>query len=534
MAEKSPVELREAIGRIMPLMTAADFCDCNAREKGEQEALVDRRRRLTWWQVKNLSDRLALGLRRLGLQRDARVLVQLPNQAELFLTRLACEKAGVRLVTVAPTFRRAEVEPIIQLTEPEAAIVRPEYRSFDLVELLKDTPSASLQHVLAVGDDVPPGTVSLAELLSATPDERDLQQLQRSRYTILDVCQIATTSGSTGIPKCVEVPLYTRLLTGWIHLRRFGVTSTETLAAATPIITGTADALVYNGGCAIGGRIVLLDHFTPEVACSVLETEQVNVMPLVPTMMVRMMNLPNLPSYDLKSLRLVVNHGAALPFAQGKQFEALFNCRIAQALGSVDCGGICATRWNDPPEVRLGTVGAPLDGNEIKIVDANGKELPQGEGGRLLVRGLHTDARFLKNPVLNRERRRDGYFDLQELARFDAHGNVILMGREQELIIRGGQNIYPADVEAALTQHPNVLEVCVVGIPDPEMGERVWAFAVCRDGKELSLSDMKSFLAEKGLAKFKWPEGLRIVASLPKVAAGHKVDRRKLQEMATA
>jgi non-ribosomal peptide synthetase component E (peptide arylation enzyme) len=146
------------------------------------------------------------------------------------------------------------------------------------------------------------------------------------------------------------------------------------------------------------------------------------------------------------------------------------------------------------------------------------------------VRGLHTDARFLNNPELDLRRRVNGYFDLEELGARDEDGNIMLMGREHDLIIRGGQNIFPADVEAVLSQHSKILEVAVVGLPDPEMGERVCAFVVCRDGPLVTLDELVSFLKEKGLARFKWPERLAVLKTLPKVASGHKIDKKKLKE----
>ena len=514
----------------MPLMTAADFCDRNAREFGAKEALVDRRQRLTWSQVKQLSDRLAASLVKLGLRRDARVLVQLPNCAELFLTRLACEKAGVRLVTVAPAFGLAELAPIVRFTGPEAAIIPKLHRSVNHFDLLEAARTEKLRTVIVSGDEVPSGALSLNEMLAQAAVASDAEEIKNRRYTILDTCQIATTSGSTGMPKCVEVPLYTRLLTGWIHLKRFGVSAQDRLAAATSIVTGTADALGYNGSCAAGAAIVLMDHFAPQECCSVMAAERVSVIPLVPTMMARILAMADLSPYDLHALRIVINHGSSLPRSQGEEVEKKFGCRIVQAYGSVDCGGISATCCNDPQDVRLGTLGRPLDGNEIRIVDADNREVPAGKVGKLLVRGLHTDARFLNNPELDTGRRVNGYFDLQELGKRDQDGNIILMGREHDLIIRGGQNIFPADIEAVLSQHPRILEVAVVGLPDPEMGERVCAFIVCRDGPLVTLNEVVSFLQEKGLARFKRPERLEVLKTLPKVASGHKIDKNKLKE----
>jgi non-ribosomal peptide synthetase component E (peptide arylation enzyme) len=514
----------------MPLMTAADFCDRNAREFGANEALVDCRQRLTWSQVKQLSDRLAAGLVKIGLQRDAKVLVQLPNCAELFLTRLACEKAGVRLVTVAPTFGLAELAPIVRFTGPEAAIIPKLHRRVNYFDLLEAARTENLRVVIVTGDEVPSGALSFNEMLADARVISHAEHFKNRRYTVVDTCQIATTSGSTGTPKCVEVPLYTRLLTGWIHLQRFGVSTRDRLAAATSIVSGTADALGYNGSCAVGAAIVLMDHFAPEECCSLIAAERVSVIPLVPTMMARILAMPDLSPYDLHTLRIVINHGSSLPRSQGEEVEKKFGCRIVQAYGSVDCGGISATCWNDPHDVRLGTLGRPLDGNEIRIVDFTDRDVLPGEVGKLLVRGLHTDAHFLDNPELDSRRRVNGYFDLQELGKRDKDGNIILMGREHDLIIRGGQNIFPADIEAVLSQHPRILEVSVVGLPDPEMGERVCAFVVCRDGPPITLEEAVTFLQQKGLARFKRPERLEVLKTLPKVASGHKIDKNKLKE----
>ena len=163
-------DLGQEISRFMPLMTAADFCDRNGREIGEKEAIIDRCRRLTWARVKELSDGLALWFLNLGLQRNSRVLVQLPNCAELFLVRLACEKAGLRLITVTPAFRFAELFSIVQFTRPETVIIPREYRGFNHYEMFQGIRTPELKYVLVAGQDVPPGSFSLEEILAAAPN----------------------------------------------------------------------------------------------------------------------------------------------------------------------------------------------------------------------------------------------------------------------------------------------------------------------------------------------------------------------------
>ena len=522
--------LRDAVSRYMPLKTAADFCDDNARRIVEKEALVDARRRLTWGQVAELSDALALGLLDLGLERDGHVLIQMPNSAELFLARLACEKAGLRLVTVAPSLRRAELELIVRFTRPKVAIIPAAYRGFSHVELLEQVRVPELRHVLAAWDEVPAGCLSLEEILAAEVPEGRRRRLSATRYGVEDVCQLATTSGSTGTPKCAAVPLYTRLLTAWFHLQRFRVGADDTLCAVTAIISGVADGLVYNGVCEAGARVVLLDHFDPRDTCETVARERVNVLPMVPTMISRLLALKELEDYDFGSLRIIVSHGSPLPHDVGRAAEARLGCRIMQGYGSVDCGGLCATSWDDPPDVRIGSVGRPLEGNEMRIMDASGHEAPRGETGRLWVRGLPSDARFFDNPDLNARRRADGFLDLQEWGRMDERGNIYLMGRDQDLIIRGGQNIFPADIENLLVRHAKVREAAVVGYADPEMGERIAACVVPESGASLTLEEVREFLRDQGLAPFKRPDRLELVDAFPKVASGDKVDKRALRE----
>jgi acyl-CoA synthetase (AMP-forming)/AMP-acid ligase II len=251
----------------IPLLSTADLCDRNAERFSDKVAVIDHRRRLTWREVRVFSDKLALALREIGLSKDRPLLVQLPNCAELFLTRLACEKAGVACVTVSPFFRTRELKHLLHRTRPGAVMILHCYGRVNFYSLIKETGYARDLEFLIVGDDVPPGRLSVNELLSRPLDSEKAEAvLRRSRLGPLDTCQIATTSGSTGFPKCVEVRIYARLLTSAIQVRRFGIRPQDTIAPLGPIISGVSETLGYFGAALLGLCVVLCDHFDAEEA----------------------------------------------------------------------------------------------------------------------------------------------------------------------------------------------------------------------------------------------------------------------------
>lgn len=515
-----------------PVLTTADYCDRNAETWPDWEALVDSHTRLTWAQVSQHSDRLARALLGLGLSPGDTLLVQLYNCVELYLVRLACEKAGLHPVTAAAAFRRAELEPILRLTDPAAAIIPWRFRGFDHVALLDELRlgPGHLRRVIVVGPDAPPGTLPFWDV--ARGGGARGVDLRRTRFRPTDFSQIATTSGSTGVPKCAAVTIGGRMLTGLVQIHRYRITREDTIAAMTPLITGTPDALAYHGVPQIGARVVLLEHFSDQEATALIEREQVTVLAVVPTLLTRLRQADP-EGRAVRSLRVLINHGALLPPSLAEAFEAGQRARIVQAYGTADFGGIASTTFDDPPEVRLRTVGRPNDGNEVRLVDEQGQDVAPGDTGRVLVRGLHGIAGYYGDPVLTQEVWRDGYCEVGDLARLDPAGNLILMGRARELIIRGGQNIFPGEVEAHLAHHPQVAEVAVVPYPDPVYGERVCACIVPRPGAMLRLEEIGTFLRAHGLAAFKLPERLELWDALPRVPAGQKVDKKRLTEEVT-
>jgi non-ribosomal peptide synthetase component E (peptide arylation enzyme) len=184
----------------------------------------------------------------------------------------------------------------------------------------------------------------------------------------------------------------------------------------------------------------------------------------------------------------------------------------------------------DPPEVRHFTVGKPRGGDEMKIVDANGKELPKGEVGEVIVRGPSTASGYYKDAVATREAWKDGWFRMGDLGKIDEQGNLIIVGRKKYMIIRGGQNIYPTEIESVLLKNPKVLDVAIVKMPDRIMGEKACAYVVPKTGEQFTFEEMVSFLKNKRMTPYKIPERLELIDKLPMVAQDLKIDIETLEK----
>lgn len=469
----------------------------------------------------------------MGLSKDRPLLVQLPNCIELFLARLACEKAGVACVTVSHHFKTAELKQILLHTKPAAAMIFRSYRNVDFYSLIEKTGAADSLEFLIVGDGVPRGAVSVDELLRREINVRRAEvALHGRRFTPSDSCQIATTSGSTGAPKCVEVLIYSRLFTGFMQAERFKLTALDTIAPLAPIISGTSEALGYFATALLGARVILIDHFVPgEVVHKILE-ERVTFACVVPTMMAKLAHLAPVFKQKDSTLKGIVTYGSLLPISTAQQMERVAGVKIVQAYGTVDYGGITASSMDDDFDVRITTVGRPLEGNQVIICDGNGELLPEGEVGHIRVRGIHCVGSYYRSPELDNRKWHDGFFDVGELGRFDEKGNLVIRGRTDHVIIRGGQNIYPEDIENVLARHRSIEEAVVLGVADPVYGERVCTFVCVKPDSTISPHDVTDFLKSEGLGHFKLPEFVEIVSELPRGPTGQKVNREELARIA--
>lgn len=513
--------------------TLTDLCDRNAKEWPQKEAVVDSNTRLTWQQVKKQSDRLALGFLEMGLKKDDVVLTVLPNSVDLFSLFVAFEKAGIIMVGIPPTFRRTEIGPILKQTGAIGAVVRWQFRGFDYYKMIHDIQRdlSLLRYIFISGEAVPDGAISLNKIGRQASGEKYYEPyFDNTKITAFEICRFATTSGSTGVPKVMTSVFCAHLATAKVWARRVGFTHDDIVGALYNIVGGGVFTLSKIVAPLFGAKVALLEHFSAHDACELIEKERVTVLAGVPAAFAKILMYPDIGKYDLSSLRLIYNSTSLLPYEIGLALEEKFSCPVVQSYGAMDAGTITCTSVNDPHDVRLRTVGKPYDYNELKLVNEEGEEVALGEIGEVTVRGAHMGERYFRNPELMREKWINGWFKVGDLGRLDERGNLTLVGRKDNLIIRGGRNIAPEEIEDLLIQHPQVSEVAVVRIPDPVMGEKACVCVVPKRGERITFEEILSFLKNKDLAPFKLPERLEIFEKLPIVAAGQKVDRKQLEK----
>ena len=513
----------------------SDFWIRNAKELKDREALVDSKYRVTWGQAKDLIDALALAWVKLGIPKDARLIIQAPNSVYGFLARVASERAGLVSLTVYPYLREKELEYMLERTEAFAVCIPQIYRKFNYLEMYKGLVgrSKNLKYFFLFDEEVPEGspegTFSLIKLANQKIDPSDLKLLDERRFSSTnDVGLLTSTTGTTGLPKLVEWPISSRVCTSKARIDIWRLTKDDITMAIAPHAGGAAGTLTYFAAPLAGAKTVLMEEFDPEGALALIEKEKVTAIGVVPTHLVRMLEADE-TKYDLSSLRFIRSAGGYLPPQVAEEAERRYKAIITSDLGTQDVGSVSGCTIDDPGEIRRRTVGRMLPGNKVRLLDDDGKDVPEGNPGQLWFRGPHAPAGYYRDPETTAPVfDKDGWTTTGDIVKSE-EGCLWIMGRSKDMIIRGGQNIYPAEIEGILNEHPKVANVAIVGYPDREMGERACACVVPKAGQTFTKEEMVSFLKEKKLAAFKLPERLEVMGALPIVGDSGKVDKKVLK-----
>ncbi len=510
--------------------TVAGLWERCARDYADKEALVDGERRITWAEAGKWIDRLALGFLDLGFKKDQVLVAQLPNCIELALLRAVCEKAGILFLPILRTLRHREVAHILNQTEAVGMVIPWGFRDFDYYQMVKELRPElpHLKHVFVVGEKVPEGAMSFGDM-TCSPIEKKYPKdyLKTTRYPAGEFSLILHTSGTTGFPKFVEYPVCTLVYQAKTISHEFRISASDVFGILGPAAAGP-NIRAYMCSPLVGAKLVMMDKFEAGESLQLIEKEGITITGLVPTQIAMMMRHPDFGRRDLSSLRLIFSAGAALPYEWGEEMEKRTRARVVQLYGSVDWGGGMCSPLDAPLAERLGTVGKPYGGNETRLVNEKGQEVPRGQVGEIVVRGPSSSSGYYHNPEGTAQAWENGWFHMGDLGRWNDHGNLVIVGRQKEVIIRGGQNIYPAEIEKLLTAHPKVAAAALVGMPDQLMGERACAYVVPKTGQQFAFEEMVSFLKSNNVAPYKLPERLEIVDKLPLVGE-QKIDKKALE-----
>ena len=515
-----------------------DFWERNARELGDREAMVDSNYRLTWSEAGKLVDAIAISWVEMGIARDARIIIQSPNTVFGLLSRIACERAGCISLTVYPYLRERELEYMVERTQATAVVIPHVYRKFDYLQMYRDLQKRfpHLRYFFLFDDEIPSGAPQGTFCITEMARERatrpiDEKVLAARRFSATDdVALLTTTSGTTGIPKLVEWPAAPRVCTSKGRVDIWGLTKDDITLAIAPHAGGAAGTLTYFAAPLVGAKTVMLEEFSPEGALELIQKEKATAIGVVPTHLVRILECDT-SRYDLSSLRFIRSAGGYLPPQVAEEAENALGAAITSDLGTQDVGSVSGCRVEDCKDLRRRTVGRMLPGNKVRLVDKDsGKPVADGDPGVLYFRGPHAPSGYFRDEQLT-----STVFDPQgwtttgDIVKFD-QGCLWILGRAKDMIIRGGQNIYPAEIEGLLNDHPSVSAAAVVPYPDREMGERTCAYVIPKPGMEFTFNDMVAFLKSKKLAMFKLPERLEIVDQFPSVGDSGKVNKEALKK----
>ena len=514
-------------------ITFGDVLDESAEKYPDKEAYTDNNLRLTYTQLRETIDSLAVNLAGLGIEKGDCVLLQLPNWSEFLFSFYALQKVGATAVLMLPRHGFREINHFSRLTKAKAWILPEIYHNTDYLpvidKILKSNPT--IKHLIIARGKENRTYVSFDKLLNRTAPTQ-AHQIPENRPKPSDVAFIMPTGGTTGLPKAVPRTHNSAICDAWFRTEAREQGNDDICLLSVPLEHNLGLAAM-NGTILTGGKLVFLDSTKPEDFCKTVQEEKITCTPLVPTLLTRLVDFSGLAEYDLHSLRALYVGGAKTPPDVIRNVQNRMGNVYICAFGMSEGTG-CTTRLNDDPDIILSSVGKPCcPHDDYRIIDDEGKDLPGNTEGELVVKGPSIFFGYLDNPEENKRAfTKDGYFITGDRASIDENGYFRITGRSKDLIIRGGENISPVDIEEMIRNHPQVEDVAVIGIPDDEFGERVCACVKTKGSIAISLSDITKFLKEQNASVLQLPERVELIDEIPLTNIG-KPDKKVLKEIYT-
>lgn len=532
--------------------TVGDLLDEMADRYPDNEAVVygDFPFRKTYSQFRDICNQTAKGLMAMGVKKGDHVAIWATNYPEWLISIFATAKIGAVLVTVNTNYKNFEVEYLLRQSDSTTLILIDGYKDANYVEIinglcpgLKDSEPGKLEcpslpklkNIIYAGDKKHPGMFNwneLYEMAKTIPDE-ELMAIQSS-LDVHDTVNMQYTSGTTGFPKGVMLTHHNIVNNGKSIGDCMNLTYEDRLCIPVPFFHCFGLVLGIMACVTHGTTIVALDHFHPVRVMETLQKEECTGVHGVPTMFISMLEHPDFNKYKFPKLRTGIMAGSPCPVKVMQQVVDVMGAReITIAYGLTENSPVCTqTRVNDSIERRVSTVGRSLPFIEVKIVDPETNEdLPPNTQGELVIRGYSVMKGYYKMPEATANAiDKDGWLHTGDLAVMDEEGYFKITGRAKDMIIRGGENIYPKEIEEFLYTHPVVKDVQVIGVPSKKYGEEVMAYIILKGGQTVTEDDIKEFV-KNNMARHKVPSYVRFIDEYPMTASG-KIQKYKLREMA--
>jgi len=476
----------------------------------------------TYAQVDEISGRVASALLATGLQRGDKVALQLPNLPQFLFTYFGLMKAGLVMVPLNPLLRAPEVKYHLEDSDAKVLITF-EMFAEEAYKGASELEGVTTYVVNMPGNDArPEGTKHFDELYFAE-DARDIVPTDGDETAVL-----LYTSGTTGKPKGAELTHLNLYMNCTVAGELFEFQETDIGVAVLPLFHVFGLSSVLNTSVRYGGTIVLIPRFELEPVVEAIERHRCTIFSGVPTMYFGLLNMDT-SGKDLSSLRVGVSGGAAIPGEVIKAFEEKFpGCVVLEGYGLSE--STSTTTFNVNAEQRkVLSIGKPIWGVEVRVVDDQDQPLEPGEEnvGEIVIRGHNIMKGYYNKPEATAEAFKGGWFHSGDLAYMDKDGYFFIVDRKKDLVIRGGYNVYPREIEEVLFEHPAVAEAAVIGKPDDKLGEEVLAFVALKPGASAEPEEIIAFAKER-LAAYKYPREVRIVDELPKGATG-KILKKELR-----
>jgi long-chain acyl-CoA synthetase len=474
---------------------------------------------LTYGELDEKSDAVAAALIEAGVRPGDVVGLQLPNIPEFPIALHGILKAGATLIPMNTLYKSLEVAYLLQDAGAKH-IVTHESSATEAADALEQAGGTGLFVVGSI-----PGGINarpFSDLADhAVPDPAPFVQRQPGDTAIL-----LYTSGTTGKPKGVQLTHFQLFMNAGAHVEAFSMNPDSKVIAVMPLFHSLGLSGILNATIRSGGTVLMLPKFDTQRVLEVIQEQGATIIHGVPTMYHSLLHFPDVGSYDTSTLQMCGSAGAAIPAEVIDQVEQTFGVQILEMYGLTESGPLAA--FNHPKDRKPYSIGKAIPGVEIEIWDEDNRRLPRGSDhvGEMVIRGHNTMAGYLNNAVATEEAFTNGWLHSGDLAYMDEDGFLFFVDRKKELIIRGGYNVYPREVEEVLYTNPKVSEAAVVGIPDERLGEEIKAYLTLKPGETGEPQEFVDYVKDR-LAAYKYPRVVEIIEELPKSPTG-KILKKEL------